>query len=81
MVFNPTEHTHYDVGGDKVEVQVEDSINQFAWRLVVNGNESDVSTYYEGILMFKSIGVATAYWLGSFEEFVPFKASYGQATV
>lgn len=74
--FNPTLKKYYHLNGDNVIVEIEDSEKQFAWRLIVNGEKSNVSTYYEGILEHKGYFLATGYWDGTFLELIPFKLNY-----
>jgi hypothetical protein len=55
-----------------IVVHVENSRNQFAWQLEVDGDKSEPTTHYSGVLTHKGYGLATAYWDGVFPEFIPF---------
>lgn len=63
--------------GDEVTVEVINNELEFKWRLIVNGNASDWTKYYQGILTHMGYAVCTAYWEGSLpvRELVPFKFS------
>lgn len=75
-IFNPTEiHLWQGFNGDDIEVEVENSTKQHAWRMKVNGVPGHVSMYYGGVYEHKGWLLATAYWDGTFPTFVPFRAS------
>ena len=61
---------------DEVTVEVIDDSKGMRWRLIVNKKESDWHSYYPGIMVFEGFGVASAYWDGTFKEFVPFRIEY-----
>lgn len=63
----------YDDGDNTVLVETVDDLTVFQWRLIVNNEWSDWSSHYPGILCFKGYYITSAYWEGTFPEFVPFK--------
>lgn len=71
--MNSTIITEYHFGTTKVEVEFVDDEQSTKWRLIVDGNASDFSGYYSGILVHKGFGLATAYWEGTLPSLVPFK--------
>lgn len=73
MNIQVTSKTEYKFGTDVVEAQFSDQSDKFRWRLIVNGEESEWYSYYEGILVFKNYGLVTHYWGGSLPVEKPFK--------
>lgn len=72
--FKPTEKPrHFVLDKDRITVDIENSQIRFAWRMTVNGSVSEVYNYYAGLLEHKGYVVATDYWRGTFEAFVPTK--------
>lgn len=71
-----TDRRVFRFGSDEIIVEVENSSVRFSWRMLVNGDASRWTTYYDGVLEHKGYCLATAYWDGTFAEFVPFKAIY-----
>ncbi len=63
--------------GDLVTVEVEDTYERHAWRLVVNGDVSEPTSFYEGILLFNGYAVVTHYWSDEPRAMVPFRFIYG----
>lgn len=76
MDFNPTEEKRFTNGTDTLVVRVENSSQQFKWQLVVNGDASEPTSYYQGILTHKGFGLTTAYYDPDIREFIPFKINY-----
>jgi hypothetical protein len=76
----PTNITHFvGANGDKLEVHVWNTLDGFRWRLVVNGDIGNSTSYYDGVYCHKGWHLATAYWGGTFSEFVPFQISEAKA--
>ena len=75
--FNPMETKRFRFGTQLVMVHVQNDDVRHAWQLEVNGEKSPPTSYYLGILEFAGYAIATNYWAGTFEEFVPFQITYG----
>lgn len=74
MQFTPTERRGpWYKGRDVVEVLIEDSECQFAWRLVVNGTMSPVCRDNEAILQYRGWCLTTDYWADTFPVFTPWR--------
>jgi hypothetical protein len=76
-----TDSKTYRMGQDTIVVEVENSTMRFAWRIIVNGDASRWSRHYDGVLMHKGYCIATAYWEGTFPEFIPFKIATAEEEV
>lgn len=72
--FEVTDERHYQCGDDRITVQIQDNMDSFRWRMKVNEGEMS-SSYglYIGMLGHDGYCVGTAYWGGTFPEFIPFK--------
>lgn len=74
--FTTTDAHSYTYENHQILVEIENTSQRFRWRLTVDGDASEPYGYYQGILLHKGFAVATAYWEGTFEEFVPFCVDY-----
>ena len=83
-VWEPTESFLYrmpHVDGDdhdEVRVDVSDTKEGLAWRLVVNGRASDWGARGAGLVEHEGYFVATAYCSVPLEEMRPFRATYAE---
>lgn len=72
--YKVTDRRLFRGNGDMVRIEVSDTRSGFAWRMRVGRKKwSNWYSHYQGILVHDGYGLATAYWDGSFKEFVPFK--------
>lgn len=63
----------FENGQDTIIVTTENTDKYFRWKMSVNGNESEWSQYYQGILVHQGYMIVTSYWLPYLPEFVPIK--------
>jgi hypothetical protein len=65
-----------------VEVVVENTIENFRWKLRSGKYETEWTSHYEGVLVLKTsdgtFGYATDYWNGSLPTEVPFQIIEGK---
>jgi len=75
--FEPTEAPRTFIGpnGERLIVEVENSLRGLFWRLIVDGETGPVCQYYDGIYEFKGWCLKTAYWDAA-TEFTPFRMVY-----
>lgn len=74
--FQPNEKPErFRLGADEILVEVENSMRGLYWRMTVNGVQSHVYGYYEGILVHEGYGLITDYFDNGVElkAFRPFK--------
>lgn len=77
-IGKPTKITDFIHEQDRIRVRIWNKKTGFWWQLEVNGSKSQVYSYYPGILEHKGYCITSAYWGGTFPEFVPFKISTAQ---
>ena len=77
-MYQATDTTHYEYGHTQITVEVCNTTEHFAWRMIVDGKPSEWTTDYGGrILNHEGFGLVTAYWDG-IKELVPFKIDHAK---
>lgn len=81
MSLKITETKHFaHSSGVGIKIEISNTEESFAWRMEVNGDMSEWTSHYNGILIHKGFAVTTNYWAPEIKEFTPFKIDYAEAT-
>ncbi len=66
---------HFHLGNDRVSLYIQETETTHRWQLQVNGEKSPVSSWYDGILIFRGYAVVSEYWSNTVDlkPWKPFK--------
>lgn len=73
VTFQATERKAFRDGNKSIIVEIENTEQRFVWRLIVDSSTSRPMSHYPSVLKHRGYCIATAYWAGTFPEFIPFR--------
>lgn len=78
--FQPNEKPLvFELSGDQILVEVENSLRGLFWRMTVNGYQSHVCAHYQGILVHQGYGLVTDYFATEdLPAYTPFKMFFAE---
>lgn len=67
-----TDTLHFQYNLHVITVEISNTDKAFAFRMKVGDEQGDWTTYYPGLYRVGDFVLATEYWSGTLEEFVPY---------